>query len=265
MLNTDGTGRDWRLPVGWIAADLASAKAAGARHIFSIGHKPAYEATSAPGDGLIKFKSQRDAFWTSLESAQSEAMFCAHNHCWEKLQPNSGKTFQIIAGNGGSILDAPWVSSFVAPKLPYFGFTLVSMMKDGKVISKSYGRDIPDMKKYLQNADNIPTQVKDSTDITWGQVITGKDTKLMSLEKFEIFPNPINNQATLQFLLPSKQMIKILVFDSKGVEKMVLSNGVMVKGNHELQFNTLGLSSGNYHIQIQGENVYQSSSITVVK
>ena len=111
----------------------------------------------------------------------------------------------------------------------------------------------------------IPTQLRDSTDISWGQKITGKENRLMSLEKFKVFPNPINNQATLQFIIPSKQMIKILVFDSKGVEKMVLSNGVMVKGNHELQLNTQSLSSGVYHIQIQGENVYQSTSVTVVK
>jgi hypothetical protein len=162
MMNTDGFARESRLPYKWVANDITTAKVAGAKHIFTFAHKPAY---SFPGeDGLSSYPTERDSFWTALEANQSEAMLASHNHLYYRTQPNPTKTWQIISGNGGSSLSSLINSS----ALMYFGFTLVEVYASGKVMVKSFGRDVPSS-GYLGNADLYPTTIRDSVEITWGK------------------------------------------------------------------------------------------------
>lgn len=137
-LNTDPVGADWTVPAQWAASDLAAAKARGARHIFAISHKPAYEYPGAPGDGLSRFPAIRDAFWHAMTSAGADAMLSSHNHVWWAGRPAAQGPWQIIAGNGGSKLQ-------VVPTVPgsgnYSGFTYVMVMNSGRVVAWSYGRD----------------------------------------------------------------------------------------------------------------------------
>ena len=51
-LNTDPVGKDWHVPTAWVTSDLAAAKSRGVKHIFAIGHKPAYPYPTVPTDGL---------------------------------------------------------------------------------------------------------------------------------------------------------------------------------------------------------------------
>ncbi|MEP7217495.1 MAG: metallophosphoesterase [Bacteroidota bacterium] len=160
VLNTDPVGKDWRVPTKWIATDVAAAHGAGVKHIFAIGHKPAYPWDGA--DGLAKYPTDRDNFWSALEGNNSEAMLAAHNHLFYKEQPH-GKTWQIVAGNGGSILETG-----LAPDKLYYGYTVVSVLKNGRVIAKSMGRDIPAASyKAPAPASTYPTTMRDSLDITW--------------------------------------------------------------------------------------------------
>src|SRR5262249_3778785 len=115
----------------------AEARSRGARHIFAIGHKPAFPYPGAPDDGLSMFPDDRDQFWFSLEASRGEAMFSAHNHLWYKHQPTGG-SWMIIAGDGGSLLEAD-----VTGDAAYFGFTLVTVTRHGRVLVRSVGRDVP--------------------------------------------------------------------------------------------------------------------------
>ena len=168
MLNTDPVGRDWRVPTQWVATDLANARSNSARHIFLIGHKPAYPGvrTATLDDGLAKYPANRDAFWNVLETNQSEAMFAAHVHVWDKILPHSKKTWQIIAGNGGSQCESTWVQ-LSKPNPIYHGYTLVNVYTNGKVKVLSMGHDIDDA-TYFQAVPLSPTTLRDSADITWG-------------------------------------------------------------------------------------------------
>jgi hypothetical protein len=162
-ISTDGVGKDWHTPTTWVASDLAAAHAKTAtKHIFVFGHKPAYPYPTVPTDGLVFDAASRDLFWSSLNTNHVEAMFSAHNHVYYRSQP-TGHTFQVIAGNGGTALDAT-----IDPTIPttgtYFGFTLVQVLNSGRVILKSYGRDVPTA-GYTAAAGG--TTVRDSTEITW--------------------------------------------------------------------------------------------------
>lgn len=167
MLNTDPVGRDWRVPTNWISSDLSAARP-NARHIFLIGHKPAYPGvkTATLDDGLAKYPANRDAFWTVLENNRTEAMFAAHVHVWDKIQPHPTKTWQIIAGNGGSQCETTWVN-LSKPNPIYHGYTLVNVYTNGKVKVRSMGHDIDNV-NYFQAVPASPTTLRDSAEITWG-------------------------------------------------------------------------------------------------
>ncbi len=153
ILNTDPVGQDSRIPYHWINKDIQKAHENGARHIFAMGHKPAYTTHFKTGlEGLDAYKANRDSFWSCMENNHAEAMFAAHNHDWDSIQPHKGKTWMIIAGNGGSKLESSWTS---APN-SYFGYTIVNVYKDKRVEVVSMGRDAK-METYIAPAATIPT------------------------------------------------------------------------------------------------------------
>jgi len=161
VLNTDPVGADWTVPAKWVATDVATAHAQGAKHIFAIGHKPAYPSPLSGEGGLSMFPAIRDTFWNALEANHAEAMLAAHNHLWYKTQPN--KTWQIVAGNGGSLLE-----SGVTGADAYYGFTLVKVDPTGAVTITSYGRDVPSG-GYVDPApaSQYPLTIRDTVDGTW--------------------------------------------------------------------------------------------------
>jgi hypothetical protein len=162
-LNTDPVGKDWHVPAYWAAEDIAAAKARGQKHVFAIGHKPAYPYPTVPTDGLVMDQVARDAFWSILQTNQVEAMFSAHNHMAYRSQP-TGHTWMVIAGNGGTPIEAT-----VDPTIPgtgtWFGFTLVTVTNSGRVFSKNYGRDVP--AAGYATAPTVATTMRDSVEITW--------------------------------------------------------------------------------------------------
>lgn len=164
LLNTDPVGADWHVPTKWVGTDLSAARARGAKHIFAIGHKPAYAYPTVATDGLSIDIPARDAYWNVLVSNQVEAMFSAHNHEYYRAQP-TGKTWQVIAGNGGTPLDAGLDLSIPSTG-KYYGFTVVSVTNGGRVFSKSYGRDEP-AAGYASAAPATPATLRDSVEITW--------------------------------------------------------------------------------------------------
>lgn len=166
IVDTDPVGQDGRVPYKWVANDIKNARVNGARHIFTIGHKPAYASPLKPLDGLESFIPQRDSLWKHLENNQCEAMFAAHNHLWDTVHPHAGKTWQVIAGNGGSRVETSWMGAGQS----YFGFTLVNIYKNNQVNVKSFGRDA-DMTKLSLNEDANPTTVRADFNIGISPVI----------------------------------------------------------------------------------------------
>ncbi len=161
VLDTDPMGTaGGTVPVKWIHADLAAARAAGAKHIFALGHKPAYPAPAAPTDGFTD-ATTRDAFWSALESVHAEAMLAAHNHLWFSTQPHTGSTWQIVAGNGGSKLEKG-----VTGADAYYGFTVVDVAATTVTLT-SYGRALP-VAGYAAAAPatETPTTVRAKLDLT---------------------------------------------------------------------------------------------------
>ena len=137
VLNTDGSGRESSVPVNWITKDLsANHQNKEIEHAFAFGHKPAYPA---PGeDGIDSNREARDSFWNAMEDYGCQAFFSAHNHLYYQGQLHAGKTWQIVAGNGGSKLS----KTVKADSDKFYGYTLVEVLINGDVHIKSMGRNL---------------------------------------------------------------------------------------------------------------------------
>jgi hypothetical protein len=165
-LNTDPTGADWHVPTYWVDADISAARAKGQKHVFVIGHKPGYSYPTIPTDGLGEDPAAQATFWNVLVANQVEAMFSAHNHVFYRNQPQAGKTWMVIAGNGGSALEAT-IDLTIPNTGSYYGYTLVTVTNGGRVFAKSYGRTVPTAG--YAAAVTSATTLRDSVELTWKQ------------------------------------------------------------------------------------------------
>jgi len=152
LLNTDPFGAVATVPIFWIHQDLATAAGdANLKHVFVMGHKPAFTPTFASSEqSLDSNPNLRNQFWDELNNDGVGYYLVSHSHVWHAGMPVSPisllkHTVQIIAGNAGTKLDDGWALTGADP---YFGFTLVQVRKNGKVVIKSYGRDF-DRTNYL--------------------------------------------------------------------------------------------------------------------
>jgi len=159
VISTDPAGQDSHPPGNWLASDIITAHANPAiKHIFAVSHKPAYSYNGSTSNSLGAYPSNRDLFWNAMDNSNAEAMFSAHNHTYRAYRP-TGKTWMVIAGNGGSSLET------TAPL--FYGFTLVQVLKSGTVIEKNYGRNFGASYIGPSDAATYPTTLRDSNVISW--------------------------------------------------------------------------------------------------
>jgi hypothetical protein len=146
VINTDPVGFDAHAPAAWLAADLAAAKTAGAKHFFVFGHKPAFSyfyplasgalSTKLNGLDTVADKTGRDAFWATIEQ-YGATYFCGHEHLYNVAQPTAptGKAYQVIVGSGGS----PFESDTVAAIDRTYAYAVVEIRTSGKVHVTAFG------------------------------------------------------------------------------------------------------------------------------
>lgn len=80
-----------------------------------------------------------------------------------------------------------------------------------------------------------------------------------------VYPNPINNNANLKFLLTEKTTISVCVYDIMGQKVMQQNYGSFESGICEIPINTSYLHSGNYFINLQMNNAILHKKVLVVK
>jgi hypothetical protein len=173
IINTDTYSNDSIIgmaPAAWINADIIAARNdTTVRHIFLLGHKPAVVSKKlyeADNDAVMD-TSVIKSIWPVMDSNKVEAMLSAHSHQYNRIQPDSGMTYQIIAGNGGSPYEGALQHKDSIGR-QFFGYTIVHVMKNKQVIVESMGRTIA-YKDYLRSltpADS--TTVRDRINISWG-------------------------------------------------------------------------------------------------
>ncbi|MDG1332364.1 MAG: metallophosphoesterase [Crocinitomicaceae bacterium] len=151
---TDGTGIESVIPYDWVKKQVAIYKADPAiDHVFVMGHRPFYTNCLDSGDTLlcpednahecigntthsgVRYPEKSNPVWQSFEDNNVISMLSAHVHQYQRLQPNQ-KTYQLVAGNGGSPLHHK-----TPPK--FFGYTRINIWASGRVEMISEGYDAP--------------------------------------------------------------------------------------------------------------------------
>ncbi|MGE5435759.1 MAG: T9SS type A sorting domain-containing protein [Syntrophothermus sp.] len=79
------------------------------------------------------------------------------------------------------------------------------------------------------------------------------------------YPNPFNPETTIKYQLPVDSKIKLVVYNMIGEEVASLIKGVVPAGYHSVNFNAVGLSSGNYIYRLETPDFVQVKKMIVLK
>ncbi|MBX7041311.1 MAG: T9SS type A sorting domain-containing protein [Ignavibacteria bacterium] len=75
------------------------------------------------------------------------------------------------------------------------------------------------------------------------------------------YPNPFNPSTTIEYELPTSGEVVIIIYDISGREVRRLDEGIKQAGNHKLELNADGLSSGTYLCKA----VFSNNTMSTVK
>jgi len=95
------------------------------------------------------------------------------------------------------------------------------------------------------------------------------ENEIASVSDFSLeqnYPNPFNPSTTINFSVPNENtLVSLKIYNSLGQEVGTLINQVVPAGNHEVQFDAAGLSSGVYFYTLTAGNFVDSKKMVVMK
>lgn len=77
------------------------------------------------------------------------------------------------------------------------------------------------------------------------------------------FPNPFTSTTTIQFTLPERALVKLVVYDLNGKTISTLVNEQMNAGTHSVNFNKGKLSTGIYYYKLQAGSYSEVKKIVI--
>ena len=87
----------------------------------------------------------------------------------------------------------------------------------------------------------------------------------MTAEDISIHPNPITNNANIEFNLINSSNVMVSVFDLLGKKVADLHNGELSNGAHTIQFSSADMQQGIYFVKIQMNNQVITKKVLVTK
>ena len=80
-----------------------------------------------------------------------------------------------------------------------------------------------------------------------------------------VYPNPLRNQAQLEYALPEEADISIVVYDMLGRRVAQLVDGKRKTGVHQARVDASRLASGKYFVRMRADAFQQTRQLTVVR
>jgi photosystem II stability/assembly factor-like uncharacterized protein len=81
----------------------------------------------------------------------------------------------------------------------------------------------------------------------------------------ENYPNPFNNQTSIEFILPEPAQVEIKVYNILGQELETLADGFRSAGRHEVIWDALGYASGIYFYRLAAGDKVFTRRMTLLK
>jgi hypothetical protein len=82
---------------------------------------------------------------------------------------------------------------------------------------------------------------------------------------FQNYPNPFNPNTIISYSLPSASNVKLILYNTIGQTIKVIENGFKNAGNHSINFNAAGLSSGIYFYKLEAGQFTQVKKMILIK
>lgn len=79
------------------------------------------------------------------------------------------------------------------------------------------------------------------------------------------YPNPFNPSTVISYQLVVNSRVSLKVYDMLGRQVASLEDGYKIAGEHTVQFNASGLSSGQYIVRMETPGYVKSQMITLIK
>ncbi|SMO91272.1 T9SS type A sorting domain-containing protein [Gracilimonas mengyeensis] len=101
----------------------------------------------------------------------------------------------------------------------------------------------------------------------WGSAVSAeRETEMPSSVKlYDNYPNPFNPSTVISYQLPVSSEVSLKVFDMLGREVATLVDGNVPAGEHNVQFDAAGLSSGMYFYRLTVGDKIQTGKMTLLK
>lgn len=100
------------------------------------------------------------------------------------------------------------------------------------------------------------------------QTITGIKNHSSTLSGFKLernYPNPFNPITTISFKIPIRSNVSLMIYDILGNEVVSLLENEINSGEHKVQFDGTGLSSGIYFYQFQTNGFTDTKRMFLIK
>lgn len=97
---------------------------------------------------------------------------------------------------------------------------------------------------------------------------TGINDKPETVKSYSLeqnYPNPFNPSTRISFSIPQREFVILKVYDLMGREVSSMINQELNQGNHNVSFNSYGLSSGTYFYKITAGSYTSIKKMIVLK
>ena len=90
-------------------------------------------------------------------------------------------------------------------------------------------------------------------------------TNPIGYELMQNYPNPFNPSTTIEFSIPTREMVNVSVYNSLGEKVAELVNSLLSVGQHKVIFNATGLASGIYIVNMKAGNFTETRKMNLLK
>ena len=102
--------------------------------------------------------------------------------------------------------------------------------------------------------------------LTWENPLKVEDKGIpTAYQLFQNYPNPFNPTTTIEFSLPERSFVKLIVFNALGQEIETLVSEEKQAGIHRIQFNGSNLPTGVYFYRLETPKFIETKKIILVK
>ena len=87
----------------------------------------------------------------------------------------------------------------------------------------------------------------------------------MSYSISSIYPNPFNPETTIEYIIPTDEMVSVSIYDLNGRMVTSLSNGVQSAGYHSVVWNASEMPTGLYFVKLVAGSYRETQKIMLIK